>query len=171
MFAFPCTASTQKFLDKKPLCMLVIAFGQATAPECQLPVCCYLAALGGWRGSWVTPMRHVLPFGYVSEGGAEGKGKVMDFWAGSNNESVWQGECRRSRALSPSWGRFCRRQHQGLAAVIAAREGEGLVALPYASASCWRLRHSRSWKKKTTVLMAGSISAITPPVSSSPLSR
>lgn len=62
-------------------------------------------------------------------------------------------------------------QHQGLAAAMAAREGEGLVALPYASASCWRARHSRSWKKKTTVLIAGSINAITPPVSSSPLSR
>lgn len=61
-------------------------------------------------------------------------------------------------------------QHQGLAAAMAAREGEGLVALPYASASCWRARHRRSWKKKTTVLMAGSINAITPPVSSSPLS-
>ena len=62
-------------------------------------------------------------------------------------------------------------QHLGLAAAMAAREGEGLVALPYASANGCRLRHSRSWKKKTTVLMAGSISAITPPVSSSPLSR
>ena len=129
----------------------------------------------------MTPMRDVLPFGYVSEGGAEGKGRVMDFRAGSKNESVWQGECRCSRAVrggyAPSlgaWGRFCRPplgQQQGLAAAIAAREGEGLVALPYASASCWRLRHSRSWKKKTTVLIAGSINAITPPVSSSPLSR
>lgn len=69
--------------------------GIATAPECQLPVCCYLAALGGWRDSWVTPMRDVLPFGYVSGGGAEGKGRVMDFRAGSKNESLWQGECRR----------------------------------------------------------------------------
>lgn len=93
----------------------------------QLPVCCYLAALGGWRGSWVTPTRHLLPFGYVSEGGAQGKGRVMDFWAGSNNEPVWQGECRRRRAVrgsyAPSWGRFCRPplgQHQGLAAAIAA---------------------------------------------------
>jgi len=93
--------------------LLVIAFGQATAPECQLPVCCYLAALGGWRGSWVTPTKHVLPFGYVSYGGAEGKGRVMDFWAGSNNESLWQGECRRRWSVrggyAPSlgsWGRL-----------------------------------------------------------------
>ena len=77
-------------------------------------------------------------------------------------------------AMPPHWAHgagYLLGQHQGLAAVMATREGEGLVVLPQASANVWRLRHSRSWKKKTTVLMAGSISAITPPVSSSPLSR
>ncbi len=101
----------------------------------------------------MTPTRLGLPFGYGSERGAQGKDGVINVGAGSTNWSVRQGGV--SLPGERSW----------------SKRGEGPQPLPQASASDWRLRHSRSWKKNTTVLMAGSIIAITPPVSSSPLSR
>lgn len=99
----------------------------------------------------MTPTRLGLPFGYGSERGEQGKGEVINVGAGSTNWSVRQG--------GP------------LAGGEKLVQGEGPQPLPQASARGWRARHSRSWKKNTTVLMAGSIIAITPPVSSSPLSR
>ncbi len=102
----------------------------------------------------MTPTRLGLPFGYGSEREAQGKGGVINVGAGSTNLSVRQG-------VAPL---------PGERSLFRCREGP--QPLPQASASGWlRARHSRSWKKNTTVLMAGSIIAITPPVSSSPLSR
>jgi len=98
--------------------------GMATAPEFQPPVCCFVTNGSGGEGSWMTPTRLGLPFGYGSERGAQGKGGVINVGAGSTNWSVRQG--------GP------------LAGGEKLVQGEGQLPLPQASASDWRARHSRS---------------------------